>query len=474
MNNIYLFVLFSLLPCLLFAQSKEVINAPLNPKGSFQYKKEHFSLRGDVYSYGGSIFDRKGNLVYKGQVRYQYDDRNRVTWCSHDYKFKYNSRGNVVEVQDLFGRIYKFRDDLMISEETSKGDKKEHSYHSDTRRVYLTRILKNDKEDKRLSYSYDQRGDTLKVAVKHTSYLLGYLYTDVFYFIDGHLVKKIVCERDPYQKRIIKDTDYYRTIKDKKGNATLSYNTYGGDKKDAYQPHIRYYSDADEDMKLEYGYYSASWQEGIMPRVFVNGQLAIDIVITEGTRPNEKIIYDGLTQTYYTIRDTISNPKNTDIRIPVTEVLSAGAPYISYEYNGENFFNYINGTKESKSHHVTALGPHMIYYRESRTYGRTFMIKDYKKRTRKPVMEMELLSTDTANLFYLRDSGGDNFFVVNKGQHIDYEKTEIKNLSTGATLLFVDEKPTYVLKDFEDAVEDQVQVGKYHQSEWQWEQENAF
>lgn len=52
-----------------FAQKVDMVNAPRNPIG-FKWKKEHFFLRGDIYTSAGKIFDRNGNLEYNYGTRY--------------------------------------------------------------------------------------------------------------------------------------------------------------------------------------------------------------------------------------------------------------------------------------------------------------------------------------------------------------------------------------------------------------------
>ncbi len=61
-KSIFLLLLFGNL--LGFAQKVDWVNAPMNPI-AFEYKKEHFNLKGDVYSYGKRDFSEEGNLIYE-------------------------------------------------------------------------------------------------------------------------------------------------------------------------------------------------------------------------------------------------------------------------------------------------------------------------------------------------------------------------------------------------------------------------
>ena len=437
------------------AQKVDMDNAPKNPTG-FKHKKEHFFLRGDIYSSAGKIFDKKGNLVFNYGTRHYYNDNNKITGNNYNDIFEYDSRGNIIKFQYSSGSTsnYKFDSkDLLIYEKSSYGDVKNHTYDSKGR-VIKTTIEKKGKLSQTRTYKYSKKGDSLVVDMKY-QYANGRSdFQGTSYYLKGYLVKEVLSS----------GTYRYKVELDKKGNKIDFYDI---DKKDAkhFRNVNRYFSDAKKPLKIEFGYYKVyEDSKNKTETVYVNGKRSTDVAISKGTKPNEKIVYDGLTKTYYSVENIIPENCTIDTRIRVTKVLSKGNPYISYAYDGK-FINYVHGYNKVKSRDFAFLGPHMIDYRIDKSLGRTYIIKNYKNIKNKAVKQMELLSADTTSLFYVRDLKNENFFIVDKGKHIDYAKARFEYLSNGDPVIFIDEKPTYVLTGFRIAEENEVLKGKRYTNE---------
>ena len=52
--------------------------------------------------------------------------------------------------------------------------------------------------------------------------------------------------------------------------------------------------------------------------------------MSKDVKPNEKVIYDDLTQTYYSLKNIIPENHTLDTRIPVKNILISGQPYMNY------------------------------------------------------------------------------------------------------------------------------------------------
>ena len=151
-------------------------------------------------------------------------------------------------------------------------------------------------------------------------------------------------------------------------------------------------------------------------------------------------------------------------RIEATKVLSKGKPYISYAYDGK-FINYVDGFNKVKSREFSFLGSHMVDYRVEKSIGRTYVVYNYQNIKEKEVKEMNLFTTDTTSVLYNRELEKNNFFIVVQGKHIDYKKARFEYLNNGDPVIFIDEKPTYVLLGFKNAKNEEILKGKLYEGE---------
>ena len=456
MKNLLSLIFLATFSLSISAQEIDFINAPVNPIG-FKHKKEHFSLKGDIYASEGKIFDRKGNLVYNFGTRYYYDNSGRIIGNNYDDTFEYDSRGNIIRYKYKSGSEYNYQfnsKNLLTYEKNTYGNEKNYKYDSQNRVIEMV-SKKNGALDQTRYYSYEKIGSTIIVSTQYV-YANGTPgFTNKVHYRDGLLVKE----------ELSSDTYEYVVKTDSKGNKTKFYDANKENPR-VFETHNRYYSDVNKPQKIELGYYipgglkTGKKREG----VYINGKHAKDMAISKGVKPDEKVVYDGLTETYYSVPNFVDTNHTIDTRVPITTVLSKGSPYISYAYDGK-FINYVDGYNKVKSRAFSFIGPHMIDYRVDKSNGITYIVDDYKNIKHKEIKPMRIITTDTSSIIYNRNIETENFFIVVKGKHIDYKKATFEYLDNGDPVIFIDNVPMYVLPGFDAARENKVFKGRLYNNE---------
>lgn len=464
MKNIVLIVLFCFMCQLAMAQKIDMVNAPRNPIG-FKHKKAHFFLRGDIYTSSGKIFDRSGNLIYNYGTRYYYNQNGEIIGNNYGDQCEYDSRGNIIKFQYKNGSLseYTFNNkDLLIFEKTSYGEEKSYAYDSQER---IVKIIVNKKGifHQQREYSYSKKGDVLVIAIQYTNADKQPGFKGKYHYTDGFLVKE----------ELSSGVYEYVVKRDAKRNKIDFYMANDPNAKH-YKTFNRYFSDANKPAKLEYGYYIPNGKKNgkKLATVFINGKRASDITISKGVKPNEKVLFDGLTQTYYSVSNVQEETHSANTKMYVSNVLSQGKNMISYAHDGK-FINYVDGQNKVKAREFAFLGSHMIDHRIEKTLGRTYIIYNYKNKKEQAVKEMNLLSTDENSIFYTRELEKDNFFIVVKGQHIDYKKARFEYLTSGDPVILIDNEPLYILTGFKNAKDNVVHKGRPYNGELDKKQTKA-
>ena len=446
-----------------FAQKVDWQNAPKNPLG-FKYKKEHFNLKGDIYASNDMVFDKSGNLIYNFETQYYYDKSGRIIGNNYNDELTYDAKGNINMYKYNSGsaNFYNYNDEnLLVFDKSAYGDETTYTYDSKNRIIKST-INRKGELYSEYHYSYSKIGDTVVITSNYKFANSPKQYTATYYYLDGYLVKE---KLDSVEHN-------YTILKDSKGNK-IDFYTTNKPNENRYKTLSRYYSDINKPIKLELGYYESIYNTKLdkILTTYVNGNQAFDIVISEGVKPNEKVFYDGLTQTYYAVPNVIKENHSIHTRIPLTQILSKGTPYLSYAYDGK-FINYVDGFNRVKSREFAFLGPHMVDYRVEKKVGRTYVIKNYQNIKEQEVKEMSLFTTDTTSVLYTRDLVKDNFFIVVKGKHIDYKNARLEYLNNGDPVIFVNNTPMYVLKGFKTATHEAILLGKIYEDELKNQQSN--
>ena len=249
---------------------------------------------------------------------------------------------------------------------------------------------------------------------------------------------------------------------DKKGNKIDFYDINKTDAKH-FKTYNRYYDEINSNDIIEFGFYKASPSAVPKASMYIKGERMPDINWTKGVHPDELIAYDGLKNVYYSVSNVEDLKKDLNKRIPITKIIARNMPSITYAFDG-NFIAYVKGKSGVKKRDYTFMGPHLIDYRVEKTVGQTYMVDNYRNKTEE-VKGLRLLSTDTTSVIYSRDLAKDNFFIVVNGNHIDYKKARFEYLKNGDPVIFVDEIPLYVLKDFKEAKNNEVKFGGFYSGE---------
>ncbi|AXG68137.1 MORN repeat protein [Kordia sp. SMS9] len=456
MKNIITILLFCFVCQFTMAQKIDMENAPRNPIG-FKHKKEHFFLRGDIYTSSGKIFDRQGNLVYNYGTRYYYDTNGKIIGNNYDDTFEYDSKGNIVLFKYKSGSVsnYRFNNkNLLTYEKNTYGEEKIYTYDSKDRLI-KTVVNKKGVFFQQRDYSYSKKGKNVIVSLQYTKANGQAGFKGKYYYKNGFLIKE----------ELASGTYEYTVDVDTKGNK-INFYTANDPKAKHYKTFNRYFSDANKPMELEYGYYIPGDKKTgkKLTTAYINGERSQDIIISKGVKANEKILYDGLTKTYYAIPNVNPDTDTIDKRVTATNVLSKGETMLSYAHDGK-FINYVYGQNKVKSRDFAFLGPHMVDYRVDKTLGRTYVVRDYQNKKSQAVKKMELSTTDEASILYLRELEKDNFFIVVKGKHIDYKKARFEYLTNGDPVIFIDDEPLYILTGFRTAQNNQILHGRVYNGE---------
>lgn len=456
MKNTRLGIIFFFIFQISIAQVVDMINAPRNPIG-YKYKKEHYNLKGDIYASGGKIFDRNGNLTYNFGAFYYYDNNGKIIGSNYDDTFKLDDRGNITMFRYNSGgtNTYAFNNkNLLVNETNTYNEDKTYTYDSQNR-IIKTVINRKGVFYQEIDFTYSKSGKALVVTLKYTNQDRKPGSTFTYHYENGYIVKEVLTS----------GTYTYKIEVDSKGNQIDFYETSKPNARH-FDTDNRYYSDINKPMQLELGYFMSGTGDTArkIMSAYINGNRASDIVISKGVKPNEKVVYDGLTQTYYSVPNVIEENDTVKTRIQVNKVLSKGNTCMSYAHDGM-FINYVDGINNVKSREFAFLGPHMVDYRVEQNVGRTYVVNNYQNIKEQEVKDMNLFTTDTTSILYARELTKENFFIVVQGKHIDYKKARFEYLTNGDPVIFMDEKPTYVLLGFKTARNEEIRLGKRYDGE---------
>lgn len=452
MKNIILLTLCCFLFQISNAQKADMSNAPLNPLG-FKWHKDQYGLKGDIYASGEKKFDRNGNIIVSYGTEYYYEN-GKLIGNNYGDTYKTDARGNVIEQRfNNKSNYYTFNNqNLLIKEENIYDEVNTHTYDNQGRISKSVVVKKGDFFQQR-DYSYEKKGDVLIVTIKYTeSTTQDNNFIVKYHYKDGFLIKEEL-QNGTYQ---------YETTVDKKGNKIDFHEINRVDAKHV-TTYNRYYDEKDKSGKLEFGYYKSSPAALPKPSMYKNGKRMLDIEWAKGIHPDEQVAYDGLKNVYYSVSNVEDLKKDVTKRVPVTKIIARNMPNITYSFDG-NFIVYIKGRSSIKKRNFAFMGPHLIDYRIEKTVGRTFIVDDYRGKT-EDIKELKLLSKDTTNVFYLRDLTKDNFLIIVDGSHIDYTKARFEYLTNGDPVIFIDDKPLYILSEFKAAKDKEVYLGTFYNGE---------
>ncbi|AGC77677.1 hypothetical protein LX97_02140 [Nonlabens dokdonensis] len=436
----------------LIAQKVDFVNAPRNPIG-FKAHKKHFNLEGDIFTSAGKLFLPDGKLVYNYGTRYYYEN-DRIVGNNYEDTFEYDAKGNIIKFKYKNGSTttYGFNEkDLLVYEKNTYDEEKTHTYDSKDR-IISTTVNKNGVFYQKREFAYKTDNGLLIIDLQYTDENGSPGFKGSYVYKNGYLVKEIISS----------GTYEYAYEFDKKGNK-IDFFAAGDPDAKHYTTYNRYYSDKNKNYKLEYGYYQPGGKGDKLKTAYIDGVRATDLIVSKGVKPNEKIIYDPLKLNYYSVSNVFEDDHDVSTRIEVNNILSTNEECMSYAYDGK-FINYVHGKNMVKSREFSFLGPHMIDYRVEKSVGLTYIIDDYKNQS-KSVKKMRLLTDDEASIVYTRELEKDNFFIIVKGEHIDYKKARFEYLENGDPVIFINDVPLYILTGFKNAKNYEVKLGKPYEGE---------
>ncbi|GAL82532.1 hypothetical protein JCM19274_210 [Algibacter lectus] len=131
-------LLFSTLLNPVFAQKIDFENAPLNPPMAFQFKREHFNLKGPVSRWDNLYFNEDGYLIKNsiGNCTYKYVNGKLVS-DNKGNKYTVNSKDYIIGVIDSYGSTtdYKYNAEGLLIYEGNKYENKTYTYDSKNRLI---------------------------------------------------------------------------------------------------------------------------------------------------------------------------------------------------------------------------------------------------------------------------------------------------------------------------------------------------
>lgn len=406
------------------AQKMDLLNAPKNPV-AYEYKIEHFGLKGPVYSYRTNVFSKTGSLVFDnifGGKSLFYDANGRLTHTSEGNEFKYGSNGYIESYTYASLGIktaeYFYNDKgLLIAkkfDKTSKANDYEYTYDSQDR------IIKSYRNDNNYTiYTYEKKGDDLIIQENDVR--------------DGVATLKTL----KYNKGILVSYDDVLMSTYNKMDA------YGNWTRD-YDPVIFY-----DDLKTNANVFSMVYTKQSYTidklrdcKFFLNGKQT-DAIYNRSSKSNEVIIFNPFDEQYYIIENAVDDSRSgqkqvfTKVYLPSTTFLNI-SDLSSYKlvHKGVEYRN--NLYLRSGSLVVNTYQNNYLVY--DKFLDKTFTVK-YNPDSKSILYE--LLEVKGTNIIYIRRNNENGFLALDKGKPLESTYTVGYNGNDG--ILYKAQTPEYYL-----------------------------
>lgn len=351
-KSIFILLLFGNL--LGFAQKVDWVNAPMNPI-AFEYKKQHFNLKGDVYAYGRRVFSEEGNLIYdktsSNGVHYLY--KNGLLYANSEGRlYEFNSQGFLTKLTYASLGVkninYAYNSKgLLIKQTGSEGFNATYEYDS------FGRLIKSNVSGGIRQFSYQKNGDQLIITEINSVYN------------PAKTVKHI------YKNGIkIGENDKIFTKEfDKFGNETNWYQS------------ALFYSDLkNKEIEISIVHKKSSLGRSLFPlndcEFFINDK-KVDFLYAElDLQQKNMLLYNPFKEKYYIVENPLDDAKSGKKQL-VSKVL-INSPYFlkstkgtSYKlgYKGATLENTVNGMRDGALKVYNA----PIYLVYDKTINQTFV-----------------------------------------------------------------------------------------------------
>lgn len=407
------------------AQKMDLVNAPKNPV-AYEYKIEHFGLKGPVYSYGTNVFSKTGSLVFDnifGGKSLFYDANGRLTHTSEGNEFKYGSNGYIESHTYASLGIktteYFYNDKgLLIAEKfdkTSKANDYEYTYDNQDR--VIKKFMKGGNYT---TYAYEKKGDDLIIQENDVR--------------DGVATLKTL----KYNKGILISYN---------DDLMSTYNTmdgYGNWVRD-YDPVIFY-----DDLKTSANVFSMVYTKQSYTidklrdcKFFLNGKQT-DALYRRLFKSNEVLIYDPFDEKYYIIKNAVDDSKSGQKQV-FTEILITVPSFL--EISDSSSYKLIHKGAEYENNLYLRSGSLVV-----KTYQNNYIVYDeFADKTfftsynpEEKFLFYELNAVGGTNVVYIRKNNENGFLAFDKGKPLEGAKYTI-GYNGNDGILYNDQTPEYFL-----------------------------
>ncbi|MBA6152093.1 hypothetical protein [Gelidibacter maritimus] len=408
-----------------FAQKIDLINAPKNPV-AYNYKKEHFDLKGPVYSFKNKVFSKAGLLIFDnvfGGNSFYYDANGRLTHTSEGNEFKYGSNGYIESYTYASLGIkttqYFYNDKgLLVAEKFDKASKtNDYEYTYDSQ----DRVIKSYRNDNNYTtYAYEKRGDDLIIQENDVRDGLATLKTLKY-------TKGIQVSYDDVLMSTYNKMDAY-------GNWTKDYSP------------VIFYDDLKSNGNVFTMIYTKQNNYTIDKLMdcefFLNGKQT-DAIYRRSSKANEVIIYNPFDEKYYIIKNAVDDSRSGQVQA-FTEVIISTPTYL--EFIESSSYKLVHRGAEYQNNLYLRSGSLVV-----RTYQNNYIVYDkFADKTFFAPYDPDenfniygLKNVEGTNIIYIRKNKENGFIAFDRGKPV--ESTYTFGYDGNDGVLYNGQTPEYYL-----------------------------
>ncbi|MCB0446432.1 MAG: hypothetical protein KDD03_02780 [Gelidibacter sp.] len=420
-----------------YSQKTDWVNAPLNPI-AFEYKLEHFNLKGDVYASKSNIFSKDGLVIYENGISTkQFLYKNNQLYADTEGRlFEVNKEGYVTKMTyasaGVHTQSYIYNSKGLLTNVTNtKGYVANYEY--DTK----GRVIKSTSGTYIKEYTYQQEGSHLIVMEKDLSKTPVQVNKKIYK--NGHCIGS-----NDYMFKV--DYDVF-------GNLSSS-NTYAP----------IFYSDIEKG-KNEISMvwkkpYSYSYNPINDCSFFINGK-QIGFLYTQVINKIDLMIYDPFQEKYFILPDAFNESKSgvkqlfTKVYIDSNAFFDTSNDSKALIYKGDR----ISNTIYLRTGSLKDFDLYNYYILYDEFLNKTFYCK-YDPNAKFTFYPLQQISP-TDNVFYIRSEEG--VLTVDKGKKVKNEDYTISYNNDDGVLL-KGNQPIYYLPNYKKAVAKTLYAGRYYNS----------